>query len=309
MLRLSQFLLPLLLLLAFAAPSPALTPDGKRKLVLIAGKPSHPPLMHEFRAGCLLLQKGLSEVPGLVVEVADGGWVKDEEIFKSADAIVIYADGGGGHPAVQGQRKELLDGLAKRGVGLGFMHYGVEVQAEKGGPEFLRWIGGYYENAFSCNPIWEPHFETVPVHPITAGVQPFQIRDEWYFNMRFVPGFSAASQGEASGMKFTPLLVAKPSDDVRDGPYVYPAGPYPHITAASGRPEAMMWCVERPDGGRGFGFTGGHFHMNWAQSDFRRCVLNALVWVTGATVPKGGVDSRVSEEDLKQNLDPKSKPN
>ena len=66
-----------------------------------------------------------------------------------------------------------------------------------------------------------------------------------------------------------------------------------------------MWAVQRPDGGRGFGFTGGHFHINWGNSDFRRSVLNALVWVTGAEVPKGGVASRVEEDDLKQNLDPK----
>ena len=300
-----QILLTLLTLAACSFPAQALTPDGKRKLVLIAGKPSHPPLMHEFRAGSLLLQKSLSSVPGLVVELGEQGWVADEAMFKDADAVVIYADGGGGHPAVQGNHAATLEALAAKGCGIGFMHYGVEVLPDKGGKEFLRWIGGHYENAFSCNPMWEPSFESFPVHPITEGVQPFQIKDEWYFNMRFVSGFSAAGPSEVNGMKFTPILVAKPSDDVRDGPYVYPQGPYPHIIAGSGRPEAMMWAVQRPDGGRGFGFTGGHFHINWGNSDFRRSVLNALVWVTGAEVPKGGVASRVEEDDLKQNLDPK----
>jgi hypothetical protein len=297
--------LPLLFLVVWCLPAAALTPDGKKKLVLIAGKPSHPPLMHEFRAGCLLLQKSLTSVPGLVVELGENGWVKDEAVFEGADGVVIYADGGGGNPAVQGNHAETLGKLAAKGCGLGFMHYGVEVQVDKGGKEFLQWIGGHYEHAFSCNPIWEPNFESFPVHPVTRGVQPFQIKDEWYFNMRFVPGFTASGPSETGGMKFTPILVAKPSDDVRDGPYVHPKGPYPHIVADSGRPEAMMWCVERTDGGRGFGFTGGHFHLNWGQSDFRRTVLNALVWVTGAEVPAGGVDSRVEEEDLKQNLDPK----
>jgi hypothetical protein len=47
--------------------------------------------------------------------------------------------------------------------------------------------------------------------------------------------------------------VAEPSDDVRDGPYVHPKGPYEHIEAAAGRPETMMWTFERADGGRGFG--------------------------------------------------------
>ena len=295
----------LLALVACTGPALALTPDGKRKLVIIAGQPSHPPLMHEFRAGSRLLQKALSAVPGLEVVLGEQGWVADEAVFKDADGVVIYADGGGGHPAVQGNHAATLAAFAERGGGLGFMHYGVEVEANKGGAEFLHWIGGYYENAFSCNPIWEPSFQSFPNHPIAEGVEPFQIKDEWYFNMRFVPGFSAAAPAEVKGMKFTPLLVAKPSSAVRAGPYVYPAGPYPHIVAAQERPEAMMWCVERPDRGRGFGFTGGHFHLNWGNSNFRRIVLNALVWVTGAPVPKGGVASRVEEADLQRNLDPK----
>ena len=38
-----------------------------KKIVLIAGKPSHPPGMHEFRAGCLLLQQSLAGVKGVRV--------------------------------------------------------------------------------------------------------------------------------------------------------------------------------------------------------------------------------------------------
>jgi len=102
-----------------------------------------------------------------------------------------------------------------------------------------------------------------------------------------------------------PILVAAPSDEVRDGPYVYPKGPYEHIQAAKGRTETMMWAVERNDGGRGFGFTGGHFHDNWRNDDFRKVVLNALLWVAKVGVPPSGVQSTVSKEDLEANLDPK----
>lgn len=109
-------------------------------------------------------------------------------------------------------------------------------------------------------------------------------------------------------MKFTPILVAQPSDQVRGGPYVYPKGPYPHIQAASGRAEAMMWAVERPDGGRGFGFTGGHFHDNWGNNDFRKTVLNALVWLAKVEVPAEGIASSVTPADLDANLDPKPEP-
>jgi type 1 glutamine amidotransferase len=99
--------------------------------------------------------------------------------------------------------------------------------------------------------------------------------------------------------------VAKPSDAVRKGPYVWPAGPYEHVLAASGRDEVMMWAVERPDGGRGFGFTGGHYHKNWGDPQFRKVVLNALLWLARVEVPKQGVASAVTEADLAQNLDPK----
>ena len=74
----------------------------------------------------------------------------------------------------------------------------------------------------------------------------------------------------------------------RDGPYVYPKGPYAHIQEAKGQPEAMMWAVERPDGGRGVGFTGGHFHKNWLDDNFRKVVLNAAVWICKVEVPGRG---------------------
>jgi len=74
-------------------------------------------------------------------------------------------------------------------------------------------------------------------------------------------------------------------------------------------PEHVAWAYERPDGGRGFGFTGGHWHWSWAHNDFRKLVLNALVWITGAEVPPGGVQSkRPSVEELETNQDyPKPK--
>ncbi|HEX8310180.1 MAG TPA: ThuA domain-containing protein [Chthoniobacteraceae bacterium] len=288
-------------------PAEARTADGKQKLVLIAGKPSHPPRMHEFRAGALLLQQSLAKTAGLVVEVHDMGWVKDEKTFDDADAVVIYADGGPGHPAVQGDHLAKIDALVKKGVGFGCMHYGVEVVPENGGPQFKQWIGGYYEGMYSCNPIWEPSFDSFPHHPITRGVKPFKIKDEWYFNIRFADPFSAEKRTEEAGVTFTPLLVAKPSDEVRNGPYVYPKGPYPHIQQAKGRKEAMMWCVERRDGGRGFGFTGGHFHDNWANEEFRKTVLNALAWVAKAEVPADGISSSVTKEQIDANLDPKDK--
>ena len=269
-----------------------------KKIVLIAGRPSHPPGMHEFRAGCLLLQQCLAGVKGVSVTVYSNGWPNVENAFVGANAVVIYADGGGGHPAIQKDHKEILGALAKKGVGIGFMHYGVEIPATNGGPEFIEWIGGHYEHLYSVNPMWSPKYETFPKHPVANGVKPFSNRDEWYFNMRW---------NEAQKKKLTPVLVAKPSDEVRKGPYVYPRGPYEHIVAASGRDETMMWTFERKGGGRGFGFTGGHTHANWGDDNQRKVVLNALLWIAKARVPKNGVESTVTPEQLAANLDPKGK--
>ncbi len=270
---------------------------AEKKLVLIAGKPSHPPGMHEFRAGCLLLQKSLAAVQGFEVAVHTDGWPASDAAFDGADAVVIYSDGGGGHPAIQGERLRFLDGLIRKGIGFGVMHYACEVPKDKGGREFQEWVGGYYEDKYSCNPIWSAEFKKYPAHPITRGLRPFAIKDEWYFNMRWRP--------ETKGI--TPILVAKPSDQVRDGPYVWPAGPYPHIQAAKGQEETLMWVYEGANGGRGFGFTGGHFHENWADDNFRKAILNAFLWVAKAEVPENGVESpAVSEDDLYRNLDPKN---
>ena len=277
------------------------------RIVLIAGRPSHGPGMHEHRAGSMLLQKALSGRRDVTVEVFTNGWptktegetrVDDHAALDGAAAILIYADGGKGHPALQGDRMKVIDALAAKGVGLGFAHYGVEVPAGAPGDAMHRWLGGYYETNYSVNPMWSPEFAKFPSHPITHGVGPFSNRDEWYFSMRWVPD-------EARKSRITPLLVATPSDAVRAGPYVSPRGPYPHIVAASGQAETMMWAYERADGGRSFGFTGGHTHTNWGDPNQRRIVLNALLWIAKVDVPKDGVKDNITADDLTKNLDEK----
>lgn len=278
-----------------------------KRIVLIAGRPSHPPGMHEFRAGCLLLQKALSSVPGITVQVYDMGWpskmvdgtrVDDNSPLETADAVLIYADGGKGHPAIQGERMKVIDALAARGAGLAFAHYAVEVPAGPASEAMQRWNAGYYETNWSVNPMWKPSFEKFPNHPITRGVQPFATHDEWYFNMRW-------SADPAAMKRVTPILVATPSDEVRKGPYVSPRGPYDHIIAASGKQEMMMWAYQRPDGGHSFGFTGGHTHTNWGDVNQRKVMLNALLWIAKVDVPSGGVKDNITADDLTKNLDEK----
>jgi type 1 glutamine amidotransferase len=267
-----------------------------KKIVFIAGRPSHGPGEHEHRAGCLLLSKCINQVPGFTSVVYSNGWPADVSAFDGAAAVILYADGGDGNPAIQKNHLQVLGSLMEKGVGFGCLHYAVEVPKDKGGPEFLKWIGGYFETYRSVNPTWQAEFKSLPEHPITHGVQPFKIRDEWYYHMRFPEGMK----------NVTPILTAVPPDSTRGQPGANDAhGGNPEVQQHMGEPEHMMWAIERPDGGRGFGFTGSHYHKNWGNDNFRKLVLNAILWSAKAEVPANGVECTVTPEDLKQNLDHK----
>jgi hypothetical protein len=58
-------LLSAVLLAVLACAMPLHAAEGKKKIVLVAGKDSHGRGEHEFRAGCMILQKALNEnMPG-----------------------------------------------------------------------------------------------------------------------------------------------------------------------------------------------------------------------------------------------------
>ena len=270
---------------------------GRKKLVLVAGRPSHAPGEHEHRAGCLLAEKCLDAAGlPLVTAVYAGGWPADPTAFDNADAVFFFSDGGNRHPVLQSNRLAQIAALAQRGVGVACLHYAVEVPKEQGGAEFLDWLGGYFEPHWSVNPHWKlAQPQLADGHPITRGVRPFATQDEWYYHMRF--------REPADGVAM--ILTGVPPDATRERP----DGPHsnnPTVRAGKGSREALAWAYERPDGGRGFGCTGAHFHRNWADDDFRRLMLNALVWTAGLDVPPGGVQSGVTPDDLAANLDDKA---
>jgi type 1 glutamine amidotransferase len=274
----------------------ALPAADAKKVVFVAGTPSHAPGDHEHRAGCLLLQKSLANIPNLQTVVVSNGFPADASVFDGASAIVIFADGGGGHPAVRGDNLKTLGRYLDEGVGLVCLHYAVEVPKDRGGPEFLDWIGGYFETHWSVNPHWTAHFTKLPEHPITRGVRPFAINDEWYFHMRFREGLQGV----------TPILSAVPPDSTMnrpDGPHS--GNPAVREAVRQREPQHVAWAYERPNGGRGFGWTGAHHHRNWGHDSFRKLVLNAILWTAKLEVPADGVASSVTEEDLLANLDEK----
>jgi type 1 glutamine amidotransferase len=254
---------------------------GKKKIVFLAGRDSHGFGAHEHRAGCTLLAVALNENhPGVHAAVYTGGWPTDPTALDNADAIVMYADGGGGHPVIPHLKE--VDALNKKGVGVVCIHYGVEIPKGPAGDAFLDWTGGYFETHWSVNPHWTANFKKFPDHPIASGVQPFSIKDEWYYHMRF----------REEMKNVTPILSDLPPNETLSRP----DGPHsgnPHVREAVKRGESqhVAWASEQEGRGRGFGFTGGHDHWNWGNDDFRKLVLNAITWCAHAEVPKDGVSS------------------
>ncbi|MGD0897938.1 MAG: family 16 glycoside hydrolase [Thermoguttaceae bacterium] len=266
-------------------------PAGTKKIVFIAGKPSHGYAQHEHYAGCLLLAGCLRDNVAGVETVVLKGWPKEPEALQGAAAIVIYADGGGGHPVMA--HLDEVEKLLHEGVGLACLHYAVEVPKGKPGDLLKSGIGGYFETFWSVNPHWDASFKEFPKHPAANGLKPFEANDEWYYHMRFVDDMKGV----------TPILTAVPPDSTRrEGNDAH--GANPHVLARKGMPEHVAWTCQRPDGGRGFGFTGGHWHWTWACDSFRKAVLNGIAWTAKIDIPPDGIPSKTPTlEGLEANQD------
>ena len=254
--------------------------SAKKKVVMVAGKASHGSGAHEHPAGCMLIAALLNDHVEGVEAIVHRGWPEKSDAFDNASTIVVYSDGGEGHIIIPH-----LDQVAekmKQGVGLALLHYAVEVPKGKPGDCFLDWIGGYFEMHWSVNPHWTANFSSFPEHPITRGVRPFSLEDEWYYHMRF----------RENMIGVLPLLSTLPPQSTLDRPDgTHSGNPDVRKAIANKEPQHLGWCVERKDGGRGFGFTGGHYHDKWAHDDLRKFILNAIVWTAKIEVPKNGIST------------------
>ena len=277
-----------------------------KKVVFVAGPESHGFFAHEHAAGCKLLAEHLEAANlGIKTVVVTGGFPHDQSVFNDADAVVVACDGGVRH--LLNKNLKEFDEVMKRGVGLACIHYGVETTKGPAGDHFLKWIGGYFEPYWSVNPVWNATFKLLPRHPITQGVMPFTMQDEWYYHMRFREATSAIGS-------IVPILSAHPPENtmkrLKPGVDKHPHHGNPDVAdAVLKRKEAqhVAWAYQRGEDynyGRGFGFTGAHFHENWASLDARRLVLNAIAWIAKVDVPKTGVPSKeVTLKDLLRNQD------
>jgi type 1 glutamine amidotransferase len=259
------------------------------KIVLIAGSPSHPPGAHEYLASQAILAGLLEQNKGVHVTIVRDNWPKNPKILEGARTIVWYTDGAKNHPLLQADRAEAIQKHIDKGGGLVGLHYGINIPEELSA-KALTWFGGHFDAKISAGSgaiKWTPEFKTLPKHPVTRGVTPFAINDEWYFNMRFVPDMKG----------ITPIIKAVPPEEMRAKSEDAKKHP--------GRAEVVAWTFDRPKGGRSFAITTPHLHEDWANEGLRRLVVNAILWTAKVEVPAGGAKVALDPAELKKNLDDK----
>jgi len=277
----------LLSLVILAVAIPAFAQDKAssshpRKIVLLAGKKSHGPEgngEHDYGWSVRLLKvmfdhSSVSQKVNVVYHL--DGWPEDEHVFDDADTIVVISDGRDGDKFSDAlhiendARVAFVSKVMRRGCGLVTFHFST-FSPQKYAQKVLDWNGGYYQWETNGKKQWYSNLKVLDAdvklansdHPILHGVSPWHMREEFYFDLRFEP----------DKFPITPLLTV-------------PSAPAAHADG-----HIIAWARQRPDGGRGFGTTCGHYYANWQQPDFRKMMLNAIAWTAHLDIPADGIDA------------------
>jgi hypothetical protein len=242
--------------------SSAQAADPPKKILLLGTKPdTHPPGSHEYMAGARLVARMLKQFPEIDVQVvqADPPWTEGPELLAKADGVFLYMTEGARWLSADPARVRAFQQLAKRGGGLVALHWAVGTKIAEPVPVYVNLFG-----ACHGGPDRKAKFFNVPVrvidqkHPVTRGETGFQLPDEWYFRLKLVP----------PPARIDPLLEA----------------------TLEGQNETVAWAFARPDGGRSCGFTGLHYHDNWKNENYRRFVVQAILWSIKQNIPEAGVN-------------------
>ena len=292
-------------------PKKAKSDKPRRKVVFIAGVGSHGYDSHEHNAGSLYLAELLESVADVDCTVCLDCIPGSALSCEDADCVVVYSDGEGIHPLIG--KEEMLQAMKKRGCGFVFLHYAtVPPQRSQNNRsisnplvEFVKeTTGAVYEIYWAVNPFYTADFKSFVDHPITRGVKPFSLYDEWYFHLRFLNDLSTEEilkGGKDS--KVVPILSCVPPNDVKSGE----DGPFfgnPTVRERNGKPEIVACAIQRDDNGRGFHFTGGDVHANFAQPDYRKILVNGILWTSGLDVPANGYETaNPTKAQLEKNQD------
>jgi type 1 glutamine amidotransferase len=261
---------PVFLFAAMAGPASPGQPKPK-KIVLVGMDRDHGKGEHEYMAGLAILAECLKQTPGVEVSTLhvgfkDKGFPAEAKVLDDANCIVTFLRAGGDYFLRDKERRAKLEELMKKGAGFVALHWAVEGPKEFGDP-YMAILGGYYEPGYSANPHNTAKvLPADPKHPIARGWEPFEARDEFYFKIRLLPDAKA---------------VVKAANLTDRDKKVY-------------ENETIAWIYERKDSkgplgpGRSFGFTGCHFHINFGIPEFRRMIVNGILWSADIDVPEKG---------------------
>jgi Trehalose utilisation len=235
--------------LAAVALSQAAAAEPKTLLLVGQGPDGHPRSTHEYMAGVERLAGLLSSDDRLVVKLAkaDEPWPQGPALLDKADGAVLFLSEGAKWLVADPRRHEAFARLAARGGGLVALHWALGTRDAAGIAPFVKLLGGCHGGPDRKYQVVDTELRVVdPQHPITAGLKNFRVRDEFYYQLKFV----------------------EPADAVR-----------PILQATiDGGPQTVAWAWERPDGGRSFGFTGLHFDENWSVPQYPRLITQAIRW-------------------------------
>jgi len=262
---------------AFAAPylisSAALGADkpadagGKTKIILIGHKPDHPPGTHEYLHECGLLATCLRQTPGVEAVVSDR-WPTDAAVLDGATAVFLYS-GPGAELLLKGPHADEVERLMKRGLGLTALHWATGIgnkDDQQLADRYLALLGGLFGLASSGMDTTDARAEQVdPAHPICRGWSAFDLKDEFYLNLKFLP-------------ESKPILKVRVKD----------------------KEHTVAWAYERPgaSGGRSYGNVLGHFHGLFGLEPFRRAIVNGILWTAHREVPPEGAPCKVTDQDM-----------
>lgn len=244
--------------------------DKPQRLLLIGQAPDgHPPGTHEYRAAASLFAKMLAPMDRLqtIVVSADGDWAEGPELLDGADAAVVFVSEGAKWLQADSTRLAAFQALAKRGGGLICLHWGMGTRDAKFIPAWVELFGGCHGGPDRRYKVVDVKTQLAsPGHPILRGVSPVELREEFYFKLKW----------------------AQPADQIT-----------PLIRVPiEGQDHTVCWAWERPDDGRSFGFSGLHFHENWKLESYQRMLAQSVYWVLKREIPESGVQVDLETDDF-----------
>lgn len=254
---------------AATASLPAAEPPVKRVLLLGSKPDSHPPTTHEYMAGVRLLATLLQRQPNVtpIVIQADEPWKEGPELMDSADGAVVFLTEGASWLSRDPRRLAAFQRLASRKGGLAVPHWGMGTRDAAPIENFVKLFGACHGGPDRKYKVGEFAVSIAAAdHPATRGLKPFTAHDEFYYALKTLPPSD----------RLTSLLKIEVDEST----------------------PMVGWAWERPDGGRSFGFSGGHFHANWKLPEYRRLMTQGVLWTLGREIPPKGVTVDVTERDL-----------